>query len=415
MDSSLRSPAVDDLIRRGAEAVLHAPASWFDEIDEAAFLAPDMQAMAEDPVLRTSVIRHTHGLLLHWAAANVAEPGEPVPPVLDDLQDAARLMVYRGHTEAIVDAYRLGQNVVWRRWMKIAFSLTSNVDDLATMLDLTAASIGSFVDATITALTAQIADEREQFLGSREAKKLETVSVLINGGHADLPSTELVLGYRMNQVHTAIVVWTTDASPRLSELEQAADDVSHHLRAMNMVRVVASPGTVWAWLGAIDMGQLRNLGSVIGIDRRWKVAVGSHGHGLDGFRTSHLDASTTQRMMARMDTPHVVGTFGDVEGILLLTASPDRADRFVTHTLGPLDNAHPELREAVRAYLSHQCNAAKAADSLHTHRNTVLRRIKHANELLPRAIDDNGLNIAMALEVKHWRGALSDSTGGEAR
>lgn len=414
MDSTASSPTVKDLIRRGAEAVLNAPASWFDEIDEAAFAASDMQAMAEDPVLRTSVIRHTHRLLLHWAAANVAEPGEPVPPLVDDLREAARLMVYRGHTEAIVDAYRLGQNVVWRRWMKIAFSLTSNIDDLAIMLDITAASVGSFVDATITALTAQITDEREQFLRGREAKKLEAVSVLLNGGQADLPSAELVLGYRLNQVHTAIVVWTTDASPRLSELERAADDVSDHLGATSMVRVVASPGAVWAWLSAIDMGQLRNLGSVIGMDSSWKIAVGSHAHGLDGFRTSHLDAVVTQRMMARMDTPHVVATFGDVEGILLLTAFPDRADRFVANTLGPLDNAHPELCESVRAYLSHQCNASKAADSLYTHRNTVLRRIKHADELLPRTIEDNGLNIAMALEIKHWRGALS-GTGGEAR
>ncbi|MGU3502494.1 PucR family transcriptional regulator [Mycobacterium sp. C31M] len=403
-----------DLIRRGADAVLNAPPSWFDEIDQAAFSASDMQAVAQDPVLRTSVIRHTRRLLRHWAAANLAEPGEPVRPLFDDLNEAARSMVYRGQTEAIVDSYRLGQNIAWRRWMKIAFSLTSDSDVLAAMLDITAASIGSFIDATITGLTAQITDEREQFLRGREAKKLEAASVLINGGHADLPSTELVLGYRLNQVHTAVVVWTTDASPRLSELERAADDVSQHLSATSMVRVVASPGTVWAWLGAIDIGQLRNLESVVGMDSRWKVAVGSHGHGLDGFRTSHLDAVITQRMMARMNTPHGVATFDDVEGVLLLTSSPDRADRFVAHTLGPLENAHPELRESVRAYLSHQCNASKAADSLYSHRNTVLRRVKHADELLPRTIEDNALNIAMALEIKHWRGALSDETDDEA-
>ncbi|NMO04679.1 PucR family transcriptional regulator [Gordonia sp. TBRC 11910] len=401
------TPAVKDLIRQAAQQALDAPQSWFDEIDEAAFSASDMERIADDPALRAFTVRSTHALLRYWAAANVADPGAYVPPLVDDLTSTAQSMVYRGHTEANVDAYRLGQNVAWRRWMKIAFALTSNIDDLRDMLDVTAQTIGTFVDATISALTAEIASERDRMTRGREAARLDAVSGLIAGGRVDRASAELIPGYRLDQVHTAIVVWTTDPSPRLSELERTVDDLAKHLGAAGVVRIVASAGTVWGWLGGVTQDRLRDVGRIVDARTDWQIAIGSTGPGLDGFRTSHLDAVRTQHMMARLDTDHSVGTFADVEGVLLLAASPDQANRFVAHTLGPLETGYPELREAVRAYLAEQCNASKAADRLFTHRNTLLRRIKRADELLPRTVADNALNIGMALEIRHWRGATS--------
>ncbi|WP_433594339.1 PucR family transcriptional regulator [Nocardia sp. CA-145437] len=182
------------------------------------------------------------------------------------------------------------------------------------------------------------------------------------------------------------------------------DDIARHVGATSVVRTVASAGTVWAWLGGIDTGRLSSVESVIDSRSLWQVAIGSTGSGVDGFRTSHLDAVSTQRMMARQETSRAVASFGDVEGVLLLMASPDLADRFVASTLGPLDSGHPELRESLRVYLSELCNVANAADRLFTHRNTMLRRIRRVNELLPRPLEDNALNIGMALEIHHWRG-----------
>ncbi|SIR92686.1 PucR family transcriptional regulator [Williamsia sterculiae] len=401
------SPAVRELIRRSAEAVLTAPTSWFTEIEDAAFSASDMQPVAVDPEWRAFAIRGTHTLLLHWASVNAADPGHAVPPLVDDLRNIAQVIVHRGHTEASVEAYRLGQNVAWRRWMKIAFSLSTDVADLEDMLDITSESIGTFVDATITALTAEITRERERAQRSREADRLESVSLLIDGGRPDIPSTEFLLGYRLDQTHTAVVVWTTEASPQLTKMERAVDELAEQVGARGSTRVTASPGTVWGWLGGVDIGQLHDTTKNTPDSTPWRIAVGSTGRGRDGFRTSHLDALSTQRMMARMKTEHTVATFDDVEGILLLTSSPDHADRFVTHTLGPLAGAHPELREAVRVYLREQCNASKAANSLFAHRNTLLRRIKHANNLLPRPIEDNALNIGMALEIAYWRGSVA--------
>ncbi|MFD6393046.1 PucR family transcriptional regulator [Nocardia sp. NPDC060259] len=409
MESARIRPAVAELIRRAAAIVSAASAEWIAEIDEAAFSAADIAPFSADPEVRALFLRDIHAHVQHWAAANMRDPGRPVPAFVDDVEMVARSLVFRGHTEASVDAYRLGHNVAWRRWMNIAFDLTTNTDDLRDMLDVTAESMGTFIDETITALAVGIAAEREQLLRGQDAARLEAVSLVIGGGGANVASIERALGYRLDQAHTAVVVWTTDAAPQLSELDRVVNQVARHLRARSVIPAVASAGTIWAWLGEIDTDRLSSIESIVGARPHCQVAVGSTGHGIDGFRTSHLDAVRTQRMMARLDTGRAVATFGDVEGVLLLTASPDLADRFVASTLGPLDN-YPELRDTLRVYLIELCNVSNAADRLFTHRNTVLRRIKRANELLPHPLEDNALNIGMALEIRHWRSGPDDRT-----
>lgn len=409
MTGSERSERVKELIRRAAEIVLNAPPDWLDEVDAAAFSAVDMQPVADDPVLRAFTVRGTHAILMHWAAANVDKPGEPVPPNTEEPFEAARLFTYRGYNEASVDAYRLGQNVAWRRWMQIAFGLTSDADDLREMLDITAQSITEFVNSTIASTTALIEKERALLTRGRDSERREMVALLLNGGPVGRESAEQILGYRLAQTHTAAVVWTTEAAPRLADLEHVADSFAQHVRARERLRIVSSPGTVWVWLAGADPARLRDADRVMDAQAGLQLAIGSTGRGLDGFRVSHLDAISTQQAMARLATDHRVATFADVEGVLLLAADSDGANRFIANNLGPLENSSPALRDAVRAYLNEQGNASRAADRLFTHRNTILRRIKRADELLPRPLDENSLNIAMALEILYWRGGSGSS------
>ncbi|MCK9877896.1 helix-turn-helix domain-containing protein [Frankia sp. Ag45/Mut15] len=72
--------------------------------------------------------------------------------------------------------------------------------------------------------------------------------------------------------------------------------------------------------------------------------------------------------------------------------------------LGDLETAAPELREAVRAFLTTGCNATAAAARLYLHRNTLLRRLARAERLLPTPLSDNLLPVGVALEIHRWRG-----------
>ena len=86
-----------------------------------------MQELADDPVLNAATRRSTRANLLHWAAANVSDPGAPVPANLGpEPLGIARDLVRRGLNESALQAYRVGQNVAWQRWMSIAFGLTSD-------------------------------------------------------------------------------------------------------------------------------------------------------------------------------------------------------------------------------------------------------------------------------------------------
>ncbi|CAM3132858.1 PucR family transcriptional regulator [Skermania piniformis] len=401
------SEPVKELIRRAAEIALAAPPDWFDEIDTAAFAAPTIRQAADDPELRAFILRGTHSSLIHWVSANLRRPGVPVAPNTEEPVEAARVLARRGYDESNLEAYRLGQNVAWRRWMKIAFALKSDPDDLAEMLDVTARSISEFVDATIAATSEQIQQERELLSRHRDSELREMVTHILNGRKVSRSTAEQTLGYRLARTHTAVVVWTTVAAPRLTELERVADALARHVAARERLRIVAGPGTVWLWIADADDARLRDADRAIGAVVDVQIAIGSTGHGIDGFRVSHLDAVSTQQTMARLDTDHRVGTYADVEGVLLLTTDPDRANRFVAHTLGALEKAAPAVRETVRAYLHEQCNASRAADRLVSHRNTVLRRLKQADELLPRPLDQNTLNVAMALEIQYWRGGAA--------
>jgi hypothetical protein len=51
---------------------------------------------------------------------------------------------------------------------------------------------------------------------------------------------------------------------------------------------------------------------------------------------------------------------------------------------------------------------SRAAKQLHTHRNTLLRRIESAERLLPRPLENTSVRVAVALEALRLRGAKPD-------
>lgn len=108
--------------------------------------------------------------------------------------------------------------------------------------------------------------------------------------------------------------------------------------------------------------------------------------------------------MARLHSPQQIAEYTDIEMVALLTADADRAADFVKRVLGELESASPELRSAVWTFVREQCNVSRAAGKLFTHRNTLLRRLARADELLPRPLSENSVEVGVALDVLHWRG-----------
>src|SRR4051812_12497845 len=141
MSSHRPEGRVRDLMRQGAQIIVDAPQQWLEELDQATLSAPAVRAVADDPALAAALRRTNRANLLHWAQANVSDPGAPVPANLGpEPLIIGRDLVRRGLNESALQAYRIGQNTIWQRWMSLAFELTSEPDELHELLDVSARS-----------------------------------------------------------------------------------------------------------------------------------------------------------------------------------------------------------------------------------------------------------------------------------
>lgn len=396
-----------ELIRRGAQIVLDPPADLLKELDEATLSAPHRAQIADDPALAAAIRRANRSNLRYWVSANIHRPGERVAPNVGEVPVAtARDLVRRGLDESALDAYRAGQSVAVRWWIQVCFTLTSDTEELRELLDITCRSIATFVDDTIGAVTELIAREREELTHGTHAERRETVSLLLDGAPIPRSRAEQQLGYHLTGAHTAAIVWNDEPRGDLAALDRGAELVAACAGEARPLTVLASAASRWVWVhGRPDAARVREGAA------NWpavRIALGTVGEGVDGFRRSHLDASTVQRMLARLASPQQVATHAEVDLVALLTADPEAADQFVGRALGALASAGPETTEAVRAFIAAQCNASRAAMSLFVHRNTLLRRLAHADALLPRPLAEDVVTVGAALDVLYWR-------AGEAR
>ncbi|MGY1736064.1 PucR family transcriptional regulator [Geodermatophilus sp. SYSU D00684] len=400
------SPRTRELFRRGAEVALDPRADWIEELHRASLGTERMRPVAEDPVLAAATRRANLANLLHWAAANVQHPGRRVPANTGgEVLDTARDLVRRGLDQSGLDAYRTAQGVAWRRWMEICFELTGDPAELRELLDVSALSITTFIDDTVAALSERMAAERAELTRGAHAERRATVTLLLEGAPIGRARAEAQLGYGLTGPHTAAVVWTGSGSAAPGQLEAAAEAVMRAAGATRRLTVVASAAALWVWLPVGTAPRAAELAGPLAAHPDVRVAVGRPGGDVDGFRRSHLDAATAQRMLARLTSPQQVARFEDVQLVSLLTTEPTQLEEFLAGTLGRLATADADTRQAVLTYVRELGNASRTAERLYTHRNTVLRRLARADELLPRPLAENVLGVAAALEVLRWRGA----------
>ncbi|HEU0189814.1 MAG TPA: PucR family transcriptional regulator [Mycobacterium sp.] len=403
------SRRVCELIRQGAELVVNGSPQWLDRLDEATLASGYIHAIADDPVLVEAIRQSNRSNLLHWAAANISHPGEPVPANLGvETLAIVRDGMRRGLDEsAVVDGYRIAQGVAWRAWMNTAFVLTPDRGELRELLDVSARSISSFIDTTVAAIREQIQAERNELTHGTHAERRELVALILGGAPITPDRAENRLGYRLGQSHTAAVIWGDGSSANLSDLDRAVEALTHAVDRRESLSVLASAATRWVWVPGADRPDLAGIAEAVSRLAGVRIAVGPTASGIEGFRSSHLDAIATQRMMARLGSTQRVASFADVELVALVTADPERANRFIKHTLGDFASADAELRHTVLTYIREQCNAARTTERLFTHRSTVRRRLARADELLPRPLEDNSMHVGVALEALAWRSAAS--------
>ncbi len=402
------SPQAADLVRRIARTVLDEPADLMDQIHAAVVAAAD-EPLRSEPVLAAEVAASTRSNVLHWAAGIARDPGGRVPANLTpEVLGIAREAFRRGTEQTVYTTYHAGQNVVQAYWMRTAFALSADPAVLRQALAAGSASVAGFVEDMVAALSEQLRRERADLARSSHARRFEVVSLILDSAPITTGRAGAQLGYDLRRRHTAAVLWTDPRRPDQAALAAAAEALGPVTRARQVLTVIASSSSVWAWLAAAADTGAAAITAATAAHPAVRVAVGPAGTGADGFRRSHFDAVATQRLMSRRPDLRVT-RFADVQLVALALADEQGAREFVARTLGTLADADPDLRDTLCVYIGEQFSAARAARALYTHRNTVLNRLQRAERLLPHRLAGHGLEIGVALEIAQWLGTQPGS------
>jgi DNA-binding PucR family transcriptional regulator len=180
------------------------------------------------------------------------------------------------------------------------------------------------------------------------------------------------------------VCWVDD---RGVDLEGFARRVGRYLGADHSLVVADGPLAVWGWV-SITVDVRTSLTGIAmefpGERENAHIAVGSPHQGAAGFRTSHLEALRTRRVieLSGRAAPSIT-EFSDVALVDAISRDLDAARAFVAAQLGDLardDTKERGERAALLAVLDAQGSLVTAARTLGIHRNTVLQRVRRAEE-----------------------------------
>lgn len=388
-----------ELLRAAVEMVLDHPELMYEAMDDAS-LAAASPAIAAEPALAEAVRACVRANLTHWCLANLASPGMPVAPNLAaENIEIARSVVRHGFDEMLVTNFHAGQNAAIRKWTQLAFFVSPDPYEVRELLDVVMGSIFAFIDDTLAGVFELIQRERRELADVDHTERMETLNLVLGGAPISAGRAGARLRYELDRPHLAAIVWS-DSYPAAPEpLEQVVNALAQAAGSVRPLTLVPSPSTLWVWLPTAEvppLAEVRPAMTAPGV----RMAVGSVGTGMAGFRRAHLDAVAAQRLMRRLPSGARLATYDEVEVVALATGGDEeRAREFVARTLGNLISADPELRETVRVYLHEGSNTTRTARALFTHRNTIVHRLDRVRALLPYPLEQRPLHIAMALEI----------------
>ncbi|MEU6777057.1 helix-turn-helix domain-containing protein [Streptomyces sp. NPDC046759] len=336
-----------------------------------------------------------------------------------EAREYARRLAQRGvSVTALVRAYRLGQHLhlTW----SVEELVRENPDPKRALAAVRALLRLNFVyiDTISEQVIAEYQAERERWLSHRSTVRAETLERILAGEAVDGSAAEAALGTRLHQQHLGAVLWTAsghDTPGYLPHLESAAGRLGHALGAVGSpVFWAKDRASAWVWFPLGRKTTADAVAAAAALDQRTTprvhAALGAPARGLAGFRYTHEDALQAFRLATSGSgepPPLVSYTDPGVRAAALLAADLPRTRRLVTTSLGGLaarTESAARLRETLLALLQERGSLGAAADRLHVHKNTVKYRVARAVAQRGRPLEDDRLDLELALVAAHWLG-----------
>jgi DNA-binding PucR family transcriptional regulator len=364
-----------------------------------------------DPELRASTYASTDSVLrlIVDLSRTGRAPSEALPPPA--AVDYAREFVRRGlPLDSLLRAYHIGQATFFRRWSTKAHETITDPHELTEAVELGANWTFDYVEQLSDGLVRRYGEERERWVRSAAAVRAQVIDALLAGEHVEPERASRRLGYELARNHLAFAVWSDAPHDRsdiaLAMIERAALELVSSLGMPAPLVVPRARLCLAGWIGS------RGDDHTAGLEHaRMDVqsfptvlaAFGSPGIGVAGFARSHREAFQARRI-AQL-TQRRAGTVIQYDAVALAAlASADvgEAREFVRAELGQLlgdDDQSARLSATLRVYLEENMSPSRASRRLGVHEHTITNRIRAAQELLPRPIEQRACELQVALRL----------------
>nr|WP_313888769.1 helix-turn-helix domain-containing protein [Mycolicibacterium sp. CBMA 226] len=322
------------------------------------------------------------------------------------LEHARRLAQRDISANVLVRSYRLGHRAVLKEVLEEIRAAALDPGLGLDVFDVMSTISFNYIDRISQEVVEVYQQARESWLENRNSLRINEIRELLAGGDVDVDAATVAIRYPLQRTHLAVVLWSDDSADRLAEMERLIQQFAASIGAADSPLFISvDRATAWAWVAvpAAVMGEAVTwLGSLVPADGPY-VAVGTPQSGVAGFRLSHRQAEDA-RVVAVASGPQQrrFTAFGHrgVALAALLGSNVDALSAWATEVLGPLASStvsDQRLRETLQAFLKAGGSNKAAAEELHLHTNSVKYRVQRAIERRGRPIEDDRLDVEVAL------------------
>lgn len=315
----------------------------------------------------------------------------------------ARAMAARGYSvDVMLRFYRIGHAYFTER---ILAGIPSLVPDpalaLAVVGDLQRFAF-AYADRISSEVAAEYVAELDRLQNRARAARTDAVRALIAGDRIDPRRAERTLSHRLTGWQTAFICWTDRDD---ADLARVGTTVAARLGSRQPLLVPDGARALWGWVSSTRAPDLapEDLATLADqLPEVVQVSIGTPAEGPAGFRDSHAQARRGRRIVELSGRAAAVTSYAEIALADTMSGDLDLARAFVASELGDLaleGRRVAEERRALLAVLDAQGGLAAAAEELGVHRNTVLQRLRRAEERRGRPATERVAELHAALRL----------------
>src|SRR3954463_2294905 len=210
----MQGPAIEgrerqEEVRRAVEA-LRADSGWVSvvatEVTDA--IHGEMPELDADDELRRGTYASSESVVRNFVelvyAGQDPEEAEMPPAAVED----AREFVRRGlPLDSLLRTYYIRHATFFRLWTAQLREVLDDPVELTAAIEAGGSWSFAYIDTLSRGLIERYADERDRWVRSAAALRIDLTERLLSGAPVDVVQAEAQLGYRLRRSHLAFVVW----------------------------------------------------------------------------------------------------------------------------------------------------------------------------------------------------------------